>query len=170
MKLLLCLSLAAPVAAQHFGVKIGVPLTAYFDTGRTATIEYSAATRRYTAGLSAEWRFLELDVLYHRMGWVAIAPESAVDIKANSWDFPLLAKYRFGKPFLAAGAVLRYAGALGKRFYPGFTAAAGIEWPAGRLRIVPEFRYTRWTGNIAGTSGLLRFKPDQAEVLLGAVF
>ena len=39
--------------------------------------EYSAATRRYSAGASAEWRLIrgfgfELDVLYRRMGCVGI--------------------------------------------------------------------------------------------------
>ena len=59
---------------------------------------------------------------------------------------------------------------LRKRFYPGLAAAAGIELGHGRLRWLPEFRYTRWTANIAGPSGPLRFNPNQAEFLLGLRF
>ena len=80
---LLVFAAAAPEFAQglHFGVKAGVPITAYFDTGQTGdrngSSEYSAATRRYTVGVSAEWRLnrsfgLELDALYKRMGYVGI--------------------------------------------------------------------------------------------------
>ena len=50
-------------------------------------------------------------------GYVAIIQKfsgrSAIDIKGNSWDFPLLLKYRLGerlKPFVACGPVLRHVG------------------------------------------------------------
>jgi hypothetical protein len=90
------------------GLKVGVPLTPYFETGRSGSLhgdaEYSAATRRYTAGASIEWqrgRFgLEMDALYHRMGYVAIVHyfnsangafhDAAIDVKGHSWDVPAL--------------------------------------------------------------------------------
>jgi hypothetical protein len=214
---------ASPALAQriHFGVKAGVPVTAYFETGtagaRNYRAEYSAATRRYTVGVSAEWRVtndfgFEIDALYHRMGYVGIvntisdsqgtSNTSAIDVKGNSWDFPLMTKYRFGRvlrPYFAAGGVLRYVGPvrgrgenivqnlitgttsrtaldttepseLRKRFYPGLTMTGGLECRAGRFRVLPEFRYTRWTANISGPGGLLRFDPNQAEFLLGMLF
>ncbi len=220
---LLVIALATPAFAQgfYFGVKAGVPMTAYFETGRTASrccdSEYSAATRRYTVGASAEWRLkhgigFELDALYKRLGYVGIVREfnfgsgvlvrSAFDAKGNSWDFPLMAKYRFGRllhPYVAGGGVLRHIGPvrargastiedrvarttvrrpidttepsdLRKRLYPGVTIAGGIELGLGRLRLLPEIRYTRWTANIAGSGGLLRFDPHQAEFLLGLLF
>lgn len=217
----LVLALAAPNLAQELrvGVKAGVPLTTYFDTGATGGLhgssEYSAATRRYTAGVSAEWRLsrgfgFEFDTLYKRMGYVGIVrtfgsgilTTSALDAKGNSWDFPLLAKYRLGRavrPYLVAGGVVRYIGPvrargestvedliarttvrtpidttepsdLRKRFYPGLTAGVGIEFAILRLRLLPEFRYARWTANISGPGGVLRFNPNQAEVLLGLLF
>jgi hypothetical protein len=127
---LLCATAAFPQGLR-FGLKAGVPLTEYFETGVGGLMhqnsQYSAATRRYVIGASAEWRLtrafgFELDALYHRMGYVAIVEDldsyinitnSAIDVKGNSWDFPLMAKYRFGRavrPFVAGGAVLRYAG------------------------------------------------------------
>jgi hypothetical protein len=59
---------------------------------------------------------------------------------------------------------------LNKRIYPGVTAAGGVEFGAGRFRIMPELRYTRWTANISGPAGLLRFAPNQLEFLLGLDF
>ena len=103
------------------------------------------------------------------------------------------------RPYLAGGAVLRYIGPvrargervvenriagttvrtpidtaepsdLRKRHYPGVVAAGGIEFRLGWLRLLPEFRYTRWTANIASPGGLLRFAPNQAEFLLGFLY
>ena len=103
------------------------------------------------------------------------------------------------RPYVAGGGALRYVGPvrgqgsqtvgslvtrtssttaldttepseLRKREYPGLTAAGGIELRAGRLHMLPEFRYTRWTANIAGPGGVLRFAPNQAEFLVGVLF
>ena len=86
------------------------------------------------------------------------------------------------RPYLLGGGVLRYVGPvrgrgeqtitslvaqssvttpidtadpsdLRKRWYPGLTAGGGVELPVGRLHLLPEFRYTRWTANIAGEGG-----------------
>src|SRR5215471_11703852 len=216
IRLLLGAVLALPAWSQglHAGLKAGVPLTQYFETEPCC---YSAATRRYTLGPSLEWRptnstGFEVDAFYHRMGYVAIldsfgratgiSTHTAIDVKGNSFDFPLAAKYRFGKlvrPYLLGGGLLRYVGPvrgrgeqtitslvaqssvttpidtadpsdLRKRWYPGLTAGGGVELPVGRLHLLPEFRYTRWTANIAGEGGLLRFAPNQAELMVGVVF
>ena len=218
---LLSFSLLAPLWAADisFGIKVGVPFTQYFETGATGSLHgganYSAATRRYTLGVSGDWAVkrhfaFEADVLFHRMGYVGIVntfdeglfTKSAIDVKGDSWDFPLMMKYRFGRvirPYIAGGGVLRYVGPvrgrgeltegdlvagtssatkldtsqpseLRKRFYPGLTAGAGIEFHAGHVRVLPELRYTRWTSNIAGPGGLLRFAPNQVEFLAGVLF
>jgi hypothetical protein len=128
--------------------------------------------------------------------------DSAIDVKGDSWDFPLMLKYRFGHtihPYVVGGGVLRYVGPvhgrgtltvgtlvtetssttpldtsnpsdLNKRFYPGLTAGAGMEARAGLVRLLPELRYTRWTANISGPGGVLRFAPDQIEILIGLSF
>ena len=219
----LVLICALPVFCQglHLGVKTGIPVTQYFETGATGGLHggatYSAATRRYTVGASGEWQFtnsfgFEVDAMYHRMGYVGIVHfvdsangnfrDSAIDVKGNSWDFPALAKYRFGhvmRPYVAIGALLRHVGPvrgrgeqtvgslvtrtsstspldtgepseLRKRFYPGLTAAAGLEVRVGRFRVLPEFRYAQWTANISAPGGLLRFGPNQAEFLVGLLF
>ena len=214
---------AVPALGQgvHFGVEAGVPITQYFETGRSGSLhggaEYSAATRRYTLGAAAELSLtstlgFELDVMYHRMGYVGIVnffdsaqgnfTNSQIDVKGNSWDVPLMAKYRFARvarPYVAGGGLVRFLGPvrgrgqktngslatgtsstillnttdpseLRKRFYPGLTVAAGLEFGAERFRLLPEFRFTHWTANIAGPGGLLRFPTNQAEFLVGVRF
>src|SRR5512135_1744881 len=123
---LLLLVLSAPGFAQSFlfGVKAGVPITQYFESGR---YDFTSATRRYTVGASAELRMrkhlgLEVDALYKRMGYNGAGSSgrflppfssSVFDVKGNSWDFPLMVKYRFGgrlHPFAAGGGVMRYIG------------------------------------------------------------
>jgi len=58
---LLVLLIPIPANAQslHLGVKAGIPLTEYFETGSSGSLHggatYSAATRRYTFGISGEW-------------------------------------------------------------------------------------------------------------------
>jgi hypothetical protein len=207
----------------HAGLKLGVPFTQYFETGTTANLHlgatYSSATRRYTFGASGEWRLtnafgFEVDALYHRVGYTGnvfvfsgVGPYilSVFDVKGSSWDFPIIAKYRFGhvvRPYVAGGGVLRHFGPvreqgeetrgdlaapppiklstspidttspfdLNKRFYPGLTVVTGIEIGRGRLRVLPEFRYTRWTANITNAGGLLRLAPNQAELMVGLLF
>src|SRR5579871_3033679 len=77
---LLC---ATPAFCQgfHFGVKAGVPITPYFETGVSGSLHgsatYSSATRRYTVGVSGEWRLtnsfgFEADAMYHRLGYAAL--------------------------------------------------------------------------------------------------
>ena len=126
------LAAAGRCKSVHPGIMAGVPITQYFETvaagGLHGSAEYSAATRRYTVGLSLEVRLtgrlgFEVDALYHRMGYVAIVASfdsatgrfqnSAIDVKGNSWDFPLLVKRRFGRvvrPYVLGGAVMRYVG------------------------------------------------------------
>lgn len=207
----------------HAGLKLGVPFTQYFETGASGNLHlnaaYSSAARRYTFGASGEWRLtntfgFEVDALYHRVGYtgnVFVFPgegpfiRSVFDVKGSSWDFPIIAKYRFGhvvRPYVAGGGVLRHFGPvreqgeqtrgdlaappptmfstspidttrppdLNKRFYPGLTVVTGIEIGGGRLRVLPEFRYTRWTANITNAGGLLRLAPNQAEFMVGLLF
>jgi hypothetical protein len=215
MRFVLALGVIYGTAAMgqpvQIGIRIGVPITEYFDTGASGGLHgdahYTATARRYVLGASVGWRFLEADVFFHRMGYVGYVntfdnghfTKSVVDVIGDSWDFPLVGKYHVHRAFLLGGGVLRYVGPvrgrgsqtigslvtqssitttidtndppdLRKRFYPGITMGTGVECPVGRLKIVPEFRYTRWTANIAGEGGLLRFSPNQMEVMVGFAF
>jgi hypothetical protein len=211
---MLLAGLTTSVLAQdlHFGAKAGVPVTAYFETGQVAVrggvLKYSSATPRYTLGPSVEWRpnpsvALEFDALYRRIRYVrtentsvsGVTLASSYEVKGNSWDFPMMAKYRRDArvaPYVAGGFVLRYIGLGGARgvetvqtmgttitrpiesedtaamFVPGVTVAFGMEVGPARLRLLPEFRYSRWRR--VNISGPMRLEGNQIEFLLGFLF
>jgi hypothetical protein len=129
------IAFALPSLGQgiHLGVKAGVPLTEFFQTGFAPSrytgfgTQYSAATRRYTVGLFMECRLyhglgLEVEAQYKRMGYVhdettysySPTPGTTIyDVKGHSWDFPGMGKYRFGRsqrPFVSAGGTFRHIG------------------------------------------------------------
>lgn len=110
---------------------------------------------------------------------------------ANSWEFPMLLGHQWNRrfrPFVSAGGTFRRIQGFdltyetfASGFNPdhsvsrmrldepltqgGYIVAAGFMVPrTGRLRISPQFRYTRWTS--------IRFQPtqNQFEFLLRAGF
>jgi len=61
---------------------------------------------------------------------------------------------------------------LNSRSFFGGTFGAGVEMPLGRVRLVPELRYTRWRAD-SGESGSLfdlRSNPNQLDFLVGITF
>ena len=133
----------------HFGMKAGVPLTSSFEG-----YYVSSPIRRYTVGASAELRFgahfrIEVDGIYKRIGYSATFDcglrcqpyvisypdifgwhiSDSVDVAANSWEFPIMAKYSFPgfvHPFVAGGFSVRHVGVASgsyqstdERFGPG---------------------------------------------------
>jgi hypothetical protein len=132
---LFVVAFASPILAQGFlfGLKAGIPITEYFHTGFLDTrnsggIQYSAATRRYTIGFSAERRLIgglgfEVNVKYQRMGYVhdenffssvsGVGGTIKFDVTGGSWDFPIMMKYRFfrsQRPYVLGGFVIRHIG------------------------------------------------------------
>jgi hypothetical protein len=96
----------------------------------------------------------------------------------NTWQFPVLVKYRFSKgsvrPFFALGPSFRLPKEIGAWLSSyGATAGVGAEIPWKRIRIAPAVRYTRWgperprvAGGLAD-SGVPR---NQLEVLVAFSF
>ena len=150
----------------------------------TNQVEGDAAdeSRRYLVGPMIEVVLphgigFEFDALYSRFGYSSslgnFAFYNSIRVRANSWEFPLLAKYRFHAgpvhPFALVGYVPRTvsgkdseAGYIvhidtGNRDYgssttstnydtgQGLTAGGGIEIRAGRIHIAPEVRYIHWS-------------------------
>jgi hypothetical protein len=136
--------------------------------------------------------------LYKRLGYDDYLEVACLAVYTrsieNSWEFPVLASYRLprhlpGTPYVAAGPSFRattnvsltgyetYPGGytpnspyalVDRRSKVGFAAGFGGEANAGRLRIRPELRYTRWAAstNEPGASNVLQSNQNQVEFLL----
>jgi opacity protein-like surface antigen len=183
--------------AQPFklGVKAGVPLTDFYSTVQSQNFGFNSNTKRYIVGPTVELRLpfglgVEFDALYRRASYSGAAGSTLVNTTANSWEFPLLAKYRFPtpvvRPFVDAGiawdklggvtqSVLSATGLTNKPVdsttTKGFVMGAGIEIPALIVRISPEIRYTRWgSSKFTDPLSLVRGSRNQAEFLLGITF
>jgi hypothetical protein len=66
--------------------------------------------------------------------------------EASSWEFPVLAKYKFGsgrfKPFVETGPAFRTPAE--RSSVIGVAAGAGVEVRLRRLKIAPAIRYYHW--------------------------
>lgn len=172
-------ALAQPIG---LGLKVGLPLTDAFNTSSNQTTSYSSDTKRFIIGPQLELRFpagigIEVDALFTRLEYSSVGAvagsvaNAATD--ADSWEFPVLLKYRFGganaiaasvRPFITTGASFRRLTSISqiKNFVTGssqttsspselqdknstgFVIGGGLEIRALFLRISPEFRFTRW--------------------------
>jgi len=133
-------------------------------------------SKRYLVGptleVSLPFHFaLEADALYSRLGNTfyipLIANEADIRTVANSWEFPLLAKYRLPvsrlSPFASIGLAPRYASGrintIHYGYYPADVTFSSVDWHAhdralvigagvgmrtGHISIAPEIRYLRW--------------------------
>jgi hypothetical protein len=199
----LLIVLAAGVLAQPigFGIKGGVPFTDLFDEANSSV---QTDTKRYVVGPMVELRLpagvaIELDALYTKANFSSIGSGVGSVVTApfdtDSWEFPLLLKYKFGganavagsiRPYIAAGASFRRltdiknvgsfitgnrGGELDKN-NTGFTAGVGIEVKALFLRIAPELRYTRWGTDhfTEGLANVFKTNKNQAQFLVGLYF
>ena len=217
--LFLALSLASIGFAQSFriGLEGGLPLTSAFDTNSITAVpvgiattppNYTASTKRYTLGATAELDLpfhlaVKADLLYKRLAFdfASLSPAGSVGTTtANSWEFPLLAKYGVSKlgplqPYVEGGVSFRqlqgvnqtarsicpecaitstqtsHPAELSHSFTKGITAGAGLEFRPLLLGVFGELRYTRWTADaFSAPDGGLKSVRNQAELLLGVTF
>lgn len=205
--LLFATAAAYPADIFSFGVKGGVPLNDAFNAGRSGSVSYITQSKRFVVGPEIELNLpfglgIEVDALYRRLQFNS--DEAFVNTlihgktTANSWDFPLLVKKRFGegaiKPYVSAGATFRnltnvervetfFSGSnlqnqttgnpssLRDNFTTGFTAAGGLQLGVGIVRISPEIRYTRWGwDSFRSVDSLLKSNSDQWDFLVGITF
>lgn len=186
---------AAAAAAQpvSFGAKVGVPLTDFFSTVESKNFGFNSNTKDYIAGVDLEVRLplglgLEFDALYHPLSYGGSANGTSETVTAHSFEFPVLAKYRFpGKivrPFVDAGVAFStlsdlketvsgaVAGTSGTTKSPvGFVMGGGIDIHLLIIHIDPEIRYTHWgSAAFVDPLALVQGSQNQAEFLLGVVF
>lgn len=182
--LLFCL-MGAPLLAQlHFGVKGGVP----FNDGVKALGTLNSEFSRWTLGGSVELDLpaglgAELDLLYRRTGYsqTDAATPASRDTKGNSWEFPLLLKYKtpgiLMRPYFVGGMAFRKISdipSLLESDSKGLVLGTGLELKALLLRISPEIRYTRWNNDpFAGaifSRGSAASARNQFELMVGFTF
>ncbi|MBV9677238.1 MAG: outer membrane beta-barrel protein [Acidobacteriaceae bacterium] len=167
-------------AGQIFsvGVKAGVPFTDAFNSFTSGSYNSFSDAKNYIVGPMVELHLplglsVEADALYRPLSFKS----SATSTDFSSWEFPILAKYRFPiplvKPYVEAGPSFRTVGGLfgGNFSNSGFTAGAGIELRIARFRIGPEIRYTHWGADGTNAANLgFSSNQNQGEFLVGFSF
>jgi hypothetical protein len=149
----------------------------------SATIQTYSASRNYLVGPLAELHLplsfsVEADALYHPLS-LAVQPDARLlelpSIKTfDSWEFPVVGKYKFRAPFaspyLEAGPIFRTASSPLKHYLSsaGVVAGLGVETSVWRVRIAPELRFVHW-GHDAPDAGPLFYssRRNQAQFLVG---
>lgn len=122
--------------------------------------------------------YVEVDGVFHPLGEAYRTVSSdgttqrGTQTRATTWEFPALAKYKFGtrwvKPFVEAGPSFRLPVKLDGAHLSTYavTAGAGVEAHWRRLKISPSIRFTHW-GSETGNPGVPGVSRNQVEFLTG---
>jgi len=160
----------------------------------------SSEAKHWTVGPIGEIRLppcfaLEVSGLYRRTGFTSefyVIGSTISRVRANSWEFPMLAKYyvvrqgAFARPYISGGYVLRYlSNARGTEVSvslpglpthinyseywlhsnpsQGLAVGGGVSFKAGPVRMAPGIRYTAWFSVPFHESGSHGFSVESAE-------
>lgn len=177
-----------------FGFVGGTNLTRDFPISRSVfqdpshpagltTFDLFSDTNSFIAGVSAEVDFrnglsLEGDALHRKLHlkrrfiFPDGSPRDAGRLSVSTWELPILLKYRMPalatiRPFVEVGPSFRtrHNPAPTEPSQIGGTVGAGAEFRAGRLRVSPALRYTRWQYD--GDYPRIATKRDQIEFVTG---
>ena len=196
------------------GIRGGIPLTDNFDAIAapfnccSGIRSFTSTTNRYTVGPTVEVALpfklsLELDALYKRYHYrettFGVDTQARTKTTSNSWEFPLLLKYKIStpllRPFVDTGLSLHHVGGVKEAtafivfpsaqffsssysspllvhsFNTGFVIGGGGEIRAPLVHISPEIRYTRWGNeNFRSPDHNLTSSRNQVEFLVGLTF
>ena len=179
------------------GVVAGVSLTSGFPNetivipGPTALhTSYSSRAGNYLVGglfeIRLPWNLaVEADGIYRPLNFKAstssVAQSASLNNTVLSWEFPMVLKRRFPiaafsglrlAPLVEVGPSFRASGNRNDTALStyGVTAGAGVEMRAGRARLAPTLRYTRWASDSVARPGIPRSTRNQAEFLVGFSF
>ncbi len=169
--ILFTILLAAPLHAQliDWGVKGGFPMKDALDSA----ISLKPSSQHWTVGPMVELNLplglgVEANALYRKVG----AATASTLYESSSWTFPVLAKYKFPGTLARVYAVGGYSfrtiadiPSLWDSNSAGFVLGAGIRYNLKLIKISPEFRWTRYSGNPTTTA-----TKDQADFLIGITF
>ncbi len=195
---LLCFGIPALSQSFTIGAQGGLRLTGDVPAYFTSNSKRYLVGPMIEVGLPFHFAF-EVDALYSRLGntfyYPGVANESDVRTIINSWEFPLLVKYRLPvscvSPFLSAGVAPRYAAGsihtIHYGYYPSDVTFSSTDWHAhdralvfsagaeiqrGHVRITPEIRYLKWAVPRSPSSDDVAFylrppRNDEVQFLLG---
>ncbi|MGD1094199.1 MAG: hypothetical protein ABSB35_19710 [Bryobacteraceae bacterium] len=163
-----------------FGQGISIGVVGGVRTTDDIVSDATSESKRYAVGPEVEIGLpfglgVEVDALYRREGYSSsfsnFAGSNYSQERANSWEFPMLLKYKFPfaliKPFVEGGYAPRVINGTvnnngftvnlqtGQQMYgqshystndasQGLVIGGGVQLSVGRLLISPEVRYTRW--------------------------
>jgi hypothetical protein len=161
----------------EIGAIVGFP----FSSGLSPTVRSAqiAERFRYLAGVTAQVNLVsdfspEIDGLYKPLRAKQLAAMQE-RFSVITWQFPVLAKYRWNKPlwtpFAEAGPTFRLAGNLNgyNPSHTGITSGGGLEAHTLGVRLAPALRYTSWVGDKSGQAGRLT-NPNALELVFGITF
>lgn len=177
------------------GVKGGVSLTDAYQNNMLVDVHTYSDSKDYIIGPFAELRLpfgfgVEADALYRPLSFAVQQPAFSSSTRFSTWEFPILAKYRFKfpivRPYIDAGPSFRTTtNNTGYLSNHGIAVGGGLDIHALFLHVSPEIRYTRWgsdsnAGSASITAGqtLVQFSNqgqassnvNQVEFLVGISF
>lgn len=170
------------------GITGGVGLTDGIQNQSVGGYHFYSGSKDYIVGPMVELGLpfhlsVEADALYRPLSLASyIALENGLNTaiahgNVTTWEFPLLAKYKFlfplVKPFVELGPSFRAAGNLNgtSPSHDGVTLGGGVEVHLLWLKIAPQIRYTHWAPDNASPSLIVPLtNPNQVEFLLGLSF
>jgi Outer membrane protein beta-barrel domain len=171
------------------GQSLSVGVTGGVRPTDDVTSSATPESRRYVVGPMIELGLplgfaVEVDALYHRNGYLIANGNFTGSVieseRANSWEFPILLKYKLPlpgvQPFVEVGLAPRtisgtisesgvnvnlltgqqtpFSGSSKTNWSNsvGVVTGVGVQFGVGRLRVAPEARYMHWTSTpISGT-------------------
>jgi hypothetical protein len=147
----------------------------------TGIAQQFKASRNYLVGPMVELRLpyslsIEGDALYHPLSLGVLdarVPEPPSIKTFNSWEFPVVGKYRvrapFVTPYFEAGPTFRTASSPYGHYLSkaGITAGLGVEAVAWRIHIAPEVRFVHWGQDSPDAGVTYASRRNQAQFLLG---
>ena len=168
---------AAIVSAQPFGagLKLGTTLTDAVSFKLPGGSNHNFVVGPYVELKLPAGFALEAEALYESGLF------SSVATGGSTWQFPVMAKYKFGnglvRPYAEGGIAFSHITDLANipelnhRSNFGIVLGGGLEIHALFLRITPEVRYNGWAlQNIQSPLGLFQSNRNQAAFLVGFGF
>jgi hypothetical protein len=131
------------------GIRLGTPLTHFFDSAIQLRNPIQGENRRLIAGPTLELRLpaglgMSFDIL--RRGYRFRSQDGSFSAGGSNWEFPMMARYRFpgiaARPFISGGPVWSRFSQLGDTSTAsGLVFGTGVDIKIPLLHLTPEIRY-----------------------------